>query len=137
MNENVYIYKTPLLELDKVAEVEKLLFPNIEYSLIISYPLDKPETYRVISGSEGVRKCELGKIIMEIYKKIYSEEVEDSGPPLYHPTEPRRIASTGRHGIWGHDLEDLWLNWVEIDNLQNKIIPTVTTKIKTYEYRYK
>lgn len=137
MNENVYQYKTPLLELDKGTEVEKLLLPNTEYSLIISYPLHKPETYRIITGSEGMRKCELGKTIMEIYKKIYSEEVEDSGPPLYHPTEPRRIESTGRHGVWGHDLEDLWLNWIEVDNVENKIVPIIVTKIKTYEHRYK
>lgn len=137
MNENVYQYNTQLLELDKVEEVEKLLLPNTDYSMIISYPLHKPETYRIITGSEGMRKSGLGKIIMEIYKKIYSEEVEDSGPPLYHPTEPRRIESTGRHGLWGHDLEDLWLNWIEVDNVKNKIIPIIVTKFKNYEYQHK
>lgn len=137
MNANIYQYNTAILELDKNTEVEKLLLPKREYSLILSYPLRNPETFRIITGSEGMRKFELGKIIMEQYIKIYSEEVEDSGPPLYHPTEPRRIESTGRHGIWGHDLEDLKLNWVEIDNISNKIIPTITTKLKTYEHRYK
>ena len=134
MNANVHQYNTSILELDKNTEVEKLLLPGKEYSMILFYPLRSPETFRIITGSEGMRKAELGKIIMEKYIKIYSEEVEDSGPPLYHPTEPRRIASTGRHGVWGHDLEDLKLNWVEIDHSLNKIIPTITTKLKTYEY---
>jgi hypothetical protein len=134
MNENIYQYNTPLLELDKNTEVEKLLLPNKEYSMTISYPLNRPETYRVISGVEGTRKNELGKIVMDTYKQIYREEVEDSGPPMYHPTEPRRIESSGRRGIWGHDLEDLWLIWIEIDNNLNKIKPIITAKIKYYEY---
>jgi hypothetical protein len=134
MNVNIHQYNTPLLELDNNTEVEKLLLPSLEYAMTIAYPLHKPETFRVISGSSGVRKSELGKIIMDVYKQIYREEVEDSGPPMYHPTEPRRIESSGRHGIWGHDLEDLWLSWVEIDNNLNKITPIVTTKIKTYEH---
>lgn len=137
MNANLYQYRIKLLDLDNLEDKEKILLPKQEYKMTILYPLTHPHTVRIITGSNGMTRSELGKIILYEYKKIYSDDEAVSGRPTYHHTEPRRIMSLGPYGIWGHDLEELWLQSLEVDPDKKEIHLKITSKFKTYEYKYK
>lgn len=137
MNSNLYQYRIKILDLYQFEDPEKILLPNKGYKMPIIYPLTHPHTVSILTGKNGMTRGELGKIILYEYKKIYGADEAASGPPTYHHTEPKRIMSLGPYGVWGHDLEELWLQSVDIDSARGEIGLKVTTKIKTYEYKYK
>lgn len=70
-------------------------FKNHTVNVTINYPLKNPYTFTV--------KCiVLNDLINEIvlaYRRIYEEEKENPG----------------KYGIWGHRIEDLWLEKATLD----------------------
>jgi hypothetical protein len=48
------------------------------------------------------------------YKKIYNEEKQVGDPGTYEMLYNRK-KSEGRYGIWGHYLDDLYLEFITYD----------------------
>ncbi len=85
---------------------------------IITVAIDYPLRDEVICHYHGpLTARELHGKIMESYKKIYKEEDETSAQVVI-PLEERmrrgglinRNTTSGVHGIWGHDLSDLFVH---------------------------
>ena len=72
-------------------EKEQELLPK-GVNITISYPLKNPYTFTA--------KCRnLNDLITLAYRRIYEEEKENPG----------------KYGIWGHHIEDLWLEKATLD----------------------
>lgn len=81
----------------------------------ITYPLTNPD---VIEIKEANSVGELLWDIAQGYKKIYDEETETTENEIVAPEERgqllNRNKTTGIHGIFGHDIGDLFIEGVSI-----------------------
>ena len=75
-----------------IAPDEIVIKPNKEFTLVIDYPLSKPFTIKLKSGTKGITREGMVNRIVKYYKKVY--------------------ANASKYGIWGHDLGDLVLGSV-------------------------
>jgi len=127
-------YKDIIKKLDAKEEI----LPAGEYHLVIDYPLSRP--YREsITFANPVKREEIVEIICNRYRKIYKlEDITSNINPSgiicnrYRKTykleditsniNPRynRVHTDGEYGIWGHDLSDLNLYTIYVD--ENKVI---------------
>jgi hypothetical protein len=88
--------------------------PPIKGSIEISYPLKNPDVLNV----ENIKTT--GELLWEIaqyYDKIYKEESETSGVKNLFKDSPilNREETFGVHGIYGHAIEDLFIEQINID----------------------
>lgn len=99
---------------------EVVLSADTEYTLIIDYPVFKPYKATIKTGKRGMTRVKLASEICTHYKKMYREEDKSAGG---HPGRIKgmvnRALSNGTYGIWGHDLGDLVLCNVKIDDKNN------------------
>lgn len=91
-----------------------------EYTFEYDYPLTqtarvKREIKPEISGFDLLL---LGR---SDYERIYQEEDDAVGPTPMIPGMFNRQRSSGPHGIWGHVIDDLFFEMIQIDT-RNKII---------------
>jgi hypothetical protein len=88
------------------AKADQLyLPPNNKFELIINYPLSHPARININTGKTGMRFIGLVKKIKKAYHKIY--EQDDKDPDLY--------------GIYGHSIDDLMLEGIEVDFIKKRI----------------
>jgi hypothetical protein len=100
-NQSVTLF-IPVTNLDAIWKGDASpLPPNQTYNLIIDYPLDKPASFKIRTGKNGMTFLSLLNKIGIYYNKIYENE--------------------DKYGIWGHDIDDLSLQGVDI-NHKNKTI---------------
>lgn len=71
------------------------LLPNKIYTLTIDYPLDNPAVFDINTGKKGINIINLIGKIGKLYRKVYDEKHDE---------------------IWGHHIDDLCLEHIEIDN---------------------
>lgn len=82
---------------------------NLErISITFDYPLSQPTT-REFFNPGGFTCYDFFRAVYEGYAKIYAEEEQAVGNPGHIPGMLNRSVSQGPHGIWGHDMEDLFL----------------------------
>jgi hypothetical protein len=99
------------VEVAKNAPDEVVLLPSANYVLKIEYPLKKPCKIKFNSGSSGMTRLALAEYICVEYRRIYAEEdatitaIVGQIPGMFN-----RSATTGKYGIWGHDIGDLMLH---------------------------
>ncbi len=88
---------------------EKVLEEN-DINIIISYPLETPATFSHTSVSDkGFTRRQLAEIIAKDYKQVYDEEEQTTN------NEGMLNRNTGgKHGIYGHDLDDLMLHTAHV-----------------------
>jgi hypothetical protein len=91
---------------------EKMIVDTSD-SIFISfnYPLSKGVDLEFI-GKKPWRLCDLIDSICKGYLKIYDEEDETRTLPAQSPLDSilvNRPKTDGKHGIWGHDLNDLFI----------------------------
>ncbi len=84
---------------------EIVLPPNREYLLKITYPVSKPYTAKIRTGKKGLTRLQLADKVCKHYRKMYDEDGK---------------TSTGKYGVWGHDITDLVL--VDADVSSNGVI---------------
>jgi len=60
----------------------------------------------------GFTRIDLFRCIYEGYKKIYDEEEQEVGDLGIYENLYNRKESDGKYGIWGHYLDDLFLEGV-------------------------
>jgi hypothetical protein len=76
-----------------------------------TYPLNNPVT-KTFTNPGGFTAYDFLKVVNETYTTIYREEEEAAGNPGHVPGMLNRAESHGPHGIWGHDMSDLFLEGV-------------------------
>lgn len=88
----------------------------------IDYPLTLPVSFSVIF-------TDLGTLLWHIaqkYKAIYAEEDATAKVPVVPMDERGKLKNRnqthGKYGIWGHDLDDLWFEGVEIENAKVRLL---------------
>lgn len=87
------------------------LRPNETYKLHIDYPLSNPAVFKIKVGKTGLTATKLVKKICEAYEKIY--EVDDAEQDL--------DTDELTYGVWGHSIEDLYLNSIMVDHTKKEI----------------
>lgn len=94
--------------LGKDYECQNVFFEKeIEADLYITYPLSVLVKETVSFSS----LYELIKNIRQVYKKIYKEERKSF-----------KDSEKGKYGIWGHELSDLYLEYIKILEDNNRPI---------------
>jgi hypothetical protein len=76
--------------------------------ITFDYPLSQPNT-REFFKPGGFTLYDFYQAVYEGYVKIYAEEDGAVGDPGLIPGMLNRARSQGPHGIWGHGIEDLFL----------------------------
>jgi len=96
---------------------EIILPPNETYELVIDYPLHRPFKTEIKTGTKGLTREEVVDIIVRSYKLVYKEEKATSKIPAgLIPGMYNRNTTDGKYGIWGHELGDLMLHTLEIND---------------------
>ena len=95
----------PFVHLATIEEDQEdiQLPPNETFVLTIDYPLSREALVEIETGEKGLGSLGLLGRIAKAYKKIYEEEDGTSE------------ISIGKYGIWGHDIEDLYIEYVIVD----------------------
>lgn len=90
---------------------------NLKRNVIVDYPLSKPAV-------RPIRFSTLYELIDEIrrvYIEIYDEEEKTTSTYQESATLLNRGRTNGVHGIWGHDIRDLWIEGIEIGDNEVKL----------------
>jgi len=93
---------------------EIILSPNTEYTLKIDYPLNNPFVNKFKTGKKGMTRQEFVDMACEAYQYIYKIEDGDEVPG-HIPGMYNRVTTDGEFGIWGHDIGDLTICTLYID----------------------
>lgn len=115
--------ENPESQIDKLIDSDKIVIPYSEITLIIDYPLNKPTSFVLTSSKNGFTKKQLVLEISKKYHEIYLEE-EATAKTKTIPIDKRgmlinRNETDGKYGIWGHDIGDLDLSYIEVYELEN------------------
>ncbi len=99
-----------------------------ELNLVITYPLTNPFHAALLLPRHQYPIIKILEAICESYKMIYSQEEETAAEAKTLPIEDRgpcinRNTTDGVYGIWGHDIEDLWVEGLEYDDETNTVTP--------------
>ena len=93
---------------------DEIIISDEIITLRITYPLSVKVNYeREKKG--GYSRKDLFEWIYQAYKKIYQEEEEEVGDPGTYQMLHNRKESEGRYGIWGHYMNDLYLEFIKYD----------------------
>lgn len=79
----------------------KKLAANKDFELMLNYPLSKEFSFTIKTGKKGLDFQGLLKKIGQTYVKVYS--------------------NTKKYGVWGHGIEDLFIEAIHVDHEKNKI----------------
>ena len=69
----------------------------------------------------GFTRMDLFRLVYENYKRIYDEETAAVGDPGIYERLYNRKESDGPYGIWGHYLDDLYLEIIRY-NPEKKVV---------------
>ncbi|MFW9873540.1 MAG: hypothetical protein ACFFG0_10585, partial [Candidatus Thorarchaeota archaeon] len=99
---------------NRIINPDEIIIPDEKITLRITYPL----SVEVLCEREqkgGFSRKDIFQWIYEEYKKIYKIEEEKAGDPGIYKMLYNRKKSEGPYGIWGHYLEDLYLEFIRYD----------------------
>lgn len=91
---------------------DTVIIPKPAITVAFDYPLREQYNFEIRADDEavGFKKAELAYKIAHVYEFIYHSEANSAPDPgRAHPRMLNRGISDGDFGIWGHDLEDLYL----------------------------
>ena len=99
---------------NRIIDPDEIIIPDEKITLRIIYPLSV-EVLRERELKGGFSRKDLFRWIYEEYKKIYEEEEKQVGDPGTYERLYNRKKSSGPYGIWGHYLNDLYLEFIRYD----------------------
>jgi hypothetical protein len=97
---------------EEMVGADDLVEPRETIALILDYPLSQA-VEMVVTCPGGFTRKAFAQAVLDSYRRIYAEEAADVGDPGLASGLLNRARSNGRHGIWGHDIEDLFLEGAE------------------------
>jgi hypothetical protein len=107
------------LEISQLNPKEEIL-PAGKYKLVIDYPLST-EYVEELEFGKPVTREQIVEWIVASYHYIY--KIEDESTPVPAGLIPgmfNRVTTMGTYGIWGHELGDLDLHTIHVD--ENNLI---------------
>ncbi|MRX38146.1 hypothetical protein GJU43_02565 [Flavobacterium sp. LC2016-23] len=115
----------PEVDLPNLINKEKIVISEKKVTVIIDYPLTNEYQFDLSSDKGFTREMLLTEISKHYYK-LYEEE-ENSATvktvPMHKRTMYNRNQTNGKYGIWGHDIADLVLSYIEVyKNAKEEII---------------
>ncbi len=98
---------------------DEIVINDPEIKIEFDYPLKTKFTFN-FKNDKGFTRKQLVNHIVETYKLIYREEEETIQNQKIIPPKERgpmlnRNETDGKYGIFGHDIEDLWLEGMTYD----------------------
>lgn len=110
---------------EHLVDPDESVLSDNQVKICFSYPFaqDFVFTFNSKSGN-GFTRGELVSLIINQYYTMYREEEETSPDPILTHDERithqgglmNRNKTSGKYGIWGHDMSDLSLNSMELDS---------------------
>jgi hypothetical protein len=102
----------PEPDIGRMSDPDELVLPGGEYLLVIDYPVANPVEIPVKpEDPRGYTRAGIVREVSRAYRRLYEEEEETSTvkviPPEARKGTFNRNETDGKHGIWGHDLRDL------------------------------
>ncbi|MFW9822714.1 MAG: hypothetical protein ACFFE4_07260 [Candidatus Thorarchaeota archaeon] len=98
---------------NQIIDPDEVLIHDEKIEIRFTYPLSE-EVLLEYEQNGGFSRKLLFRIIYEEYRKIYDEEEQVGDPGIYENLYNRR-ESEGPYGIWGHYLDDLYLEIIRYD----------------------
>lgn len=110
----------------RLIDADEIVLQADQATLVLHYPFKAAAT-RVVRPADGMAftRGELVRLIDETYREIYRLEIGSQSTPT--PTvEERggslnRPQSDGTFEIWGHDLEDLGIENVDVYRIDGRV----------------
>lgn len=96
---------------DELVQPYTIVITHDEITISFDYPLSNP-TRMTFTNPGGFTRFDFFRCVYEGYKKIYEQEEAADGDPGMIPGMLNRASNNGPHGIWGHVMEDLYLEGV-------------------------
>jgi hypothetical protein len=108
----------PGKEIDSLIDANEVVTQFTRATLIIDYPLTNKATFELTTEGKGFTRKQLILLISQKYHEVYDEE-EATATIKTVPADKRgqllnRNKTNGKYGIYGHDITDLDLDWVEV-----------------------
>lgn len=91
---------------------DEVVITETKINIKFEYPLTNPVTLSFVNPG-GFTRFDFFRCVYEGYLNIYKEEESADEDPGMVPGMLNRARSDGPHGIWGHVIEDLFLEGVE------------------------
>lgn len=95
----------------KITNPNEILVKEEKIRVLFDYPLRNIVVFD-FENKNGFSRMDLYKIIHETYKKIYDEENNAVGDPGYIPGMYNRAESNGPYKIYGHYIDDLYIEGI-------------------------
>jgi len=108
----------PGKQTDSLIDADEIVAQFSKATLIIDYPLTSKATFELSTDGKGLTRKQLIMLISQKYHEVYDEEEATATIKTIPPKERgqllNRNKTDGKYGIYGHDITDLDLDWVEI-----------------------
>jgi len=122
----------PVISIDNPSYILRYLIKGDDVvlpkkvTLAVEYPVAKPVYFELTAKGEGFTRKQIVEEISRVYHEIYKVEEETSKTKTV-PLEKReglinRNETNGKYGIWGHDLSDLYLNFIDVYKNRDGVI---------------
>lgn len=108
-----------------MANRNEVVIPQPKAMVFFRYPLKELVTFEVLGTEEGITREVLVDFVCNTYQRIYDEEAAGATTPVLSAEERmkameargkpmlmNRQTSDGPYGIYGHDLDDLYLEGI-------------------------
>ncbi len=110
--------ENPNKDLYRLVEPNEIVLPYSSCILIIDYPLTRSAKFELKTQSNGFSRKQLIQEISDKYHLVYRQEDSTTLVKVI-PSEKRenlinRNQTSGKYGIWGHDLADLDLSTIQV-----------------------
>lgn len=108
-----------------------IVIPNKKVKIVFDYPFSQEFIFEFTSDTEeGFTREYLIDCICLQYKKMYDEEnasveVSSIEERMKKGGLLNREQTDGKYGIWGHDIEDLYLEGIKYDENNNIVILSI------------
>lgn len=104
-----------IIDFEKASPVGAARITDLEtIEIEFDYPLSH-SVKRIFTNQGGFNAYDIFKAVHDGYTTIYREEEAATGDPGHVPGMLNRQRSAGPHGIWGHDIGDLYLEGIVHD----------------------
>lgn len=90
---------------------DEIVVESPKITIVFSYPLKDSFEFEFENDGSFTRK-DFWRVVHEGYLKIYEEEDAAVGPTGNMTPMLNRATSDGPYGIWGHHIDDLYLEGV-------------------------
>ncbi len=105
---------------ENLIDADEIMIDDKKISISFTYPLSV-EVMIECEKEDGFSRMDLFKLIYENYKMFYTEENTEVGDPGTYENLYNRKKSQGKYGIWGHYLEELYIESLSYDK-KNKTL---------------